>query len=378
MPTRAAPLALLALAMACGGSPTDRPLDAAATWQIDTTPILAIGRENSDTAAPLGNAVAAYAMPDGGVVVADMGYTSIRYFDAQGTFVRQAGREGDGPGEFRYLGRMLRCGDTLHAQELQRREVLVYSREGEFVRSVPLTGPDSRFNLPYQAACGPTGRLVANGWDTVRVREYSRVRGTVPYWLGDADWDVTRVLGSWPGSERLSGPDGSSPHPLGKEPVLAVGRDRVYVGLADSFAINVYALDGTPLPPIVKQRVDLATTEVDIARYQLLDTLGRPPEELDWRVRRWERFTFPPTVPAYTALLVDRDDNLWVRTFPRSAANLVRWVVFDPAGREIGAIDLPVTLQVFDVGSDEILGIEVALDDGRQQVVKYRWHRGAT
>jgi hypothetical protein len=368
------PVVLAALLAACGG-PVDRPLDAAANWSIDAEPLLAIGGEALDTLAPLGNAVGAYSLDDGGVVVADRGYFGLRYFDATGNLVRQVGREGDGPSEFRYLGRSLRCGDSLLVHEMQQRRMMVFGVDGEFARSYPLTGPDTRFNYPYKLACAPSGRAINNGWDTLFVREYRRVRGTVPYWITAADGRVESVLGSFPGSERLAGPNGSGPHPLGKEPVLAAGRDRFYLGTADSFAIEVFAADGTPLPPITKQSVQLATTPEDIARDRLLDTLGKSDDDKAWEIRQWEHVEYPPTVPAYTAMVVDRDDNLWVRTFPRSAANVVRWVVFDPAGDEIGAVDLPATLEVHDIGPDWVLGIEVALDDGSQQVRRYRLRR---
>src|SRR5690606_13372599 len=163
--------------------------------------------------------------------------------------------------------------------------------------------------------------MMANGWDTVQVAEYSRVRGTVPYWLYQHDGSVGQVLGSWPGSERLSGPGGSSPHPLGKEARFAAGSDRVYIGTADSFAVGVLDFDGNRLAPILKPSVELATTPADIARDRLLDTLGKDIDDREWEIRNWERFEYPPTVPAYTALLVDRGDNLWVRTFPRTDAN---------------------------------------------------------
>ena len=80
-------------------------------------------------------------------------------------------------------------------------------------------------------------------------------------------------------------------------------------------------------------------------------------------------------MPAYTAALVDRDDNLWVRAFPRTTENLVRWVVFDSGGKEIGAVDLPATLEAFDIGHDWVLGIETRLADGGQQVRMYRFRR---
>ena len=43
---------------------------------------------------------------------------------------------------------------------------------------------------------------------------------------------------------------------------------------------------------------------------------GYRASEIAGNVREWQTFEFPPTVPAYTALLVDREDHLWGRLFP--------------------------------------------------------------
>lgn len=120
---------------------------------------------------------------------------------------------------------------------------------------------------------------------------------------------------------------------------------------------------------------DLATSEADRERFRLLDTLGLEQAEIDWRVREWQTFEFPPTVPAYTALLVDRQDNLWVRLFPRSEENLVRWLIFSPTGAELGQVDLPGTLAVNEIGIDYVLGVETKLPEGGQTVRLYRLHR---
>ncbi len=365
----------LIVAMACSNTAVDRPLDAPADWRIDEVPELVIGDDPSASTAVLGYPRAAYLLPDGGVVVADYGLHGLRYFDREGNYLRQVGREGEGPGEFRYLARMLRCGDSLHTQDIQLRRMGVFGLDGELARSYSPGGPDPVFDYPYHLACGSSGRMLANGWDTVRTAEYSRVRGSVPYWLYNADGSVDRVLGSWPGSERLSSPGGSSPHPLGKEAVIAVGSDRVYIGTADSFSIEVIDFGGNRLPSISKQSVELTTTPADIDRDRLLDTLGKSEGDIAWEVQRWQQFEYPPTVPAYTAMVVDRGDNLWVRTFPRSDADLVRWVVFSSDGEEIGSVDLPASLEVSEIGPDWILGIRVSLDDGSLRVVKHRLYR---
>lgn len=368
-----APLLLIG---ACSATPTDRPLESAATWSVDSVPILSIGSPKGDTTAPIGVAVAAYAVNDSEVVVADRGYYSLRYFDHSGRLMRTVGRRGDGPGEFEYQAWAFRCGDSLFVQDIGHMEMMVFGLDGGFARTYRPTGPSPRFDLPYKMACGPDQTFLNNGWDTVRVEKTSRVRGSTPYWLSDATGVVTRVLGSWPGSERLASPRGSRPFPLGKEPVMAVGRTRAYIGTADSFAIMVFDLDGNPLPAIAEPRAELATTPADIDRYKLLDTLGKSDDYRQREIREWKTFQFPPTVPAYTAMVVDRADNLWVRAFPRSTANVVRWLIFDDSGKRIGSLDLPATFGVFEIGPDWILGIDTALLDGSQWVKMYRYRKG--
>jgi hypothetical protein len=367
--------AFVALLSACASAHDPASL-ADASWSVDSVPVFDLGRPADDTAAVVGFAVAAFRVDDSLIVVADRGYSALRYFDLAGTLRDSVGRVGDGPGEFRYLARAFLCGDSLVTLDIEHRQFDVFSARGVHARSFRLVAPKGGiFTDPYYEACGPTGVWLANGWDTVSTRELARVRGQVPYWLADRDGRRIALLGDWPGSERLTGPNGSRPHPLGKEAVIAVGRTRAYIGTADSFAIMVFDLNGAPIDTIRREGVALATTDADRQRYRLLDTLGQDASEIDRRLREWETFEFPLTVPAYTALLVDRADNLWVRLYPRSEQNLVRWIVFDPAGQELGQLDLPATLAVSDIGTDYILGVETRLDDGGQQVRMYRLHR---
>jgi len=368
---------LATVMLAACSTPSDAPTLATTTWRIDAEPVLQIGGESDDTTALLGNAVAAFRIDDSLIVVADRGYNALRYFDMQGTLRDSVGREGDGPGEFKYIARAFFCGDTLFVQDIGHRRFEVFTPQGTHVRTLEQQAPaGDRAGVPYKMACGPTGTWIANGWDFEPPGEPHRARAAVPYWFLDRDGNVTTILGDFPGSERLVTMGGSGPHPLGKEPVIAVGATRAYIGSADSLTILVFDLEGHPLPPISMPYQDLATSEADRERYRLLDTLGKPQGEIDRNVREWQTFEFPPTVPAYTALLVDREDNLWVRLFPRSDENLVRWLVFSPTGEEIGGLDLPGTLDVQDIGTDYILGIETRLPDGSQQVRQYRLHRG--
>ena len=372
---------LPALLLSACSEPADRPGVDQATWRVDSVPMLDIGSTADDTTEWIGIAEGVTMVGDSEIVVADRGFAALRYFDRTGQFVRASGRKGDGPGEFQYIARMHHCGDSLVIFELgSAAQYMVFGDAGRFGHSYrPSAPPGARFEGPYKLACAPGGTFVNIGWgNEPRVNEPQRIRGTAPLWLSGGNGVPTTVLGDVPASERFARPTGSGPHPLGKEPVIAIGRTRAYYGSADSFLVQVFDLQGKPLPPIRKASVPLATTDADRERFWLLDTLGKSPEGVAQRVRMWQDFTFPPTVPAYTAFVVDREDNLWVRMFPRSQENLVRWLVFSPSGEEIGGLDLPDVLAVHDIGADYVLGIETRQDDGGQQVRMYRLHRDET
>lgn len=363
------------LVVACG-APTDQPRPDVPMWRIDAEPVVQVGGTADDTGAALGNAVGVFRVDDSLIIVVDRGYHSLRYFDLHGALRDSAGRQGDGPGEFQYIARAFLCRDTLFVQDIEHRRFEVFSSHGAHVRHFEQQAPPgASFGAPYKMACGQSGAWIANGWDSPNSTTPGRSRGLVPYWLLDGEGRVTVTLGDHPGSERLVTPGGSSPHPLGKEPVIAIGATRAYIGTADSLTVLVYGLDGTPLPPISLPYQNLATSEADRSRYRLLDTLGKDQSEITRQVLDWQTFEFPPTVPAYTAMMVDRSDNLWLRLFPRSAENTVAWEVFSPDGTPLGRLDLPGTFEVFDIGEDYLLGIETRIDDGSEQVRLYRLHR---
>lgn len=366
-------LTLVAMFAACSG-PSDSTNDSAAAWHVDSIPLLTLGIDESDSLLSFGHVAGATRLESGEVIVADRPSFSILTYAPDGSWLRSFGRKGSGPGEIRYLASMSRCGDSLYINDIGKRAHLVYSIGGDFGRAISFAAPDAG-QLPYRSACNAAGIFVHNGWGSEEREGPGRRRGLVPYWLTGTDGEVSAKIGDFPGSERLVTEGGSMPHPLGKEPVIAIGRDRVYIGTADSLTILVFALDGTPLSPVAKANVSLAVTPDDITRYKLLDTLGMSDREQDYRMREWQTFEFPPTVPAYTALLVDVADNLWVRLFSRGTSETVRWLVFSPDGSEIGSVDLPMEMTVHEIGIDYVLGSGMDLVEATPRVWVYKLHR---
>lgn len=149
---RRSPLALLACLLAACTGPADlgdSPVEPG-VFGLDATPMLTIGASDGNPQLMFHQAHAARRTADGLVVVADGGSRQLRWFGPDGTPVRVAGRQGDGPGEFvGSLALIPWAGDTIAAVDRGNRRVSLLTAAGEFQRAVTET-PSDTSTLPWR------------------------------------------------------------------------------------------------------------------------------------------------------------------------------------------------------------------------------------
>jgi len=97
---------------------------------------LAIGEEKSETSF-FPNGVQLSVDAEGMIYVSDFGNRRIQVFDRNGNFVRTLGRQGQGPGEFQFPGKVL-FDDQGHLLVWEGLGLIVFNRDGTFLRNVPL------------------------------------------------------------------------------------------------------------------------------------------------------------------------------------------------------------------------------------------------
>lgn len=327
-----------------------------ATWTVDPAPLLDISDDDPGGDVVLGEAVHVARLPDGGVLVSDRGLHALRFFDAEGRFVRAVGRKGTGPGEFEYLATTWRCGDSLFVEDIGAARVSVHALDGTQRRAMP-TAEFAGGTDAFSSACNADGRFVHHGWYPYREEEIGRQRSPVPVWLASADGSDRVELGEVAGPEYGAYGYGAGPALLGRTPQLAIGRRAVYVGTADSGVVSVFSLAGEPVGVRQLPGSPRRVTEADLERAKRLDSMGQSALQQRQTREEWALDTPPAFLPAYDALVVDSDDHLWVRRHPAANEERVEWIVFDADGAHVATVPLPALLTVHDIGRDYIAGI---------------------
>jgi len=357
-----------------------RPPQQPASWALEAKPTVTIGTDDSDPAAILEAIVFATRLPDGSILIGDQGDFVLKVFAPNGTLRKSFARKGGGPGEVRFLGRMFRCGDSVYTYDIQEgHRMSVFTLEGRYVRTFRFHTPPGQ-RVPYNSACNPSGRFVHIGWGANNEIKAGLHRSVVPVWLSAADSGAPRMIDSVPGSERWGTVRenrlvGTRPLPLGKQPVVGIGRSRAYVGSGDRFQVRVFDLSGDPQEPLQRSEAPAAVSREDI-RDEIDRAVASAGEARRAAVERsYGEITLPSTLPAYTALVVDADDHVWIRPFPRGASATVRWSVFAPTGKLVAEVAVPEHLEVHEIGRDYVLGRFLDPEEGIPQVRQYRLTR---
>lgn len=143
------------LVSACTAREAPPPPAEPAVWDVVEDPRLTIGQVDGEDPAYSLHAVGdVRLLPDGGVVVRN-GPTELRVFDQEGRYVTDVTRQGDGPTEVRYLGRVFTEGSLIRVVDSGRGRVLTFDLEGELSEGHSIAWN----NLSGPAGLSVVGRL---------------------------------------------------------------------------------------------------------------------------------------------------------------------------------------------------------------------------
>ena len=297
------------------------------------------------------NVVAVARLSDGRIVVGDQWSFNVRIFGADGRYQRTFGSMGGEPGQLGVMTRIfILPADTIAVVDGR---IHLFTPEGKFIRveSMGVQGMT------------PMGQLSDGDWitrrgtgrDSVRVFRVSRTAA------GASPSDTGLRLAVYdPRDTSLHAAGAYVPNMLGTTPFLP---QVVIVGLPNGFLLGDgktmeildYSSNGR-LRRIIRGDVDLRFTETDKDRYRQSELAGKQGEARAAVESRLAGVTWPKTIPAFQRMLVDPSGRIWAQGYLRANHIPLEWTVFDPAGKMLGTVEVPVGFRVFEVGTDYILG----------------------
>ena len=348
-----------------------RALDAARTDSV-SGPVLTIGQVAGAEEYELYDVNGVVRLSDGSVAVATAGI-EIRWFDAQGRFRRRAGRDGDGPGEFRRI-RYIRdlVGDSLLVFDSGNRRVSILAPDGSFVRGQSV-GLDEDRPVTVAGALRDGTLLTRTVLETARASTplyRSRMAFTV------ARGEAVFALPPYPGPEAAlhaaeSGGDIAtvfvSVLPFARAAHAAAGPDEFFVGSSDSYQIDVWNAQGR-LVRIIRAAVPVKPVTEDVHQEFVsreIERMRKADEEhtqsfneADARRRMLDQ-AHAPAIPAFADLLATAEGGLWVKEFilPNVEPAPERRTIFDPEGRLAATIILPPGFTALHVHGDLVIGV---------------------
>jgi hypothetical protein len=339
-------------------------------WRLSPEPVLSIGAVDGEPEYQLFGVRTVTRLSNGAIVIANSGSREIRWYDPSGGFLRSAGSEGSGPGEFTALGWLgVLPGDSVVAFDGRLRRLSLFTPDGKFVRSsVPQAEGKPGMDYPVFMASMEDGSLLAFG-RVLQVEGMSEGPLRVPMVLYrfSVDGALLDSLGAYYGWEsrvviRRSAQSVAMSignRPFGLTTTLTAWSDRYVVGTPTSYELDVYRLDGSLLAITRLLRDNAPVTAADIDAYKSL-VLENIEDENDRRARRQELddYDYPAQAPAFGSLiLADAQGDLWVPEFSVRADRGMTWQVFAPDYRLLGAVRTPARFVPRSIGDDIVLGV---------------------
>ncbi len=304
----------------------------------------------------------------GRLFVADADLVSIREFDSEGRFVREIGRQGEGPGEFRSIAGVSVLPDgRLAAWDRRNRRVTVYGTDGAYdhaVRAESVTPP-----YPFMDRAFLTD---TDGNYYLRIYAKAPSFGPDPRGIGGARYGYARISPDGVVMDTLVAPEAPGSEAGG--PIV------IHTPAGERSPFPVKMLDApSPLGYLVAGfNATYAFSIPDPAGMVHVEREGLRPvdvttgERAEWRARvayaeRRSGTSFaevPARKPAYRDLWVDSDARIWVHRYaealkrdepilelwledPEGSTPRITWAepslhdVFGPDGRLLHCVVVP-------------------------------------
>jgi 6-bladed beta-propeller len=329
-------------------------------WRLAQMPDLVIGEQPASSDEEFTSIRRVFTLPGGEVAVVNQSRPpGIRVFDGAGKHIRTIGGAGDGPGEFRFIwDAWLAKPDTLVVFDAGLSRVTRFTPDGTVI------------DITLFEQKGSAG-LATIAWDRfddgsflMRSNRFfpegttGTGRSVVPVLRASPEGEILDTVGVFPDVDYVVTGEVTNALRFGGFSVQAVLDNEYYRGMGDTFAIDVYDIDGRFLRSIRREFNRRPVSDDIIARLRQidLDTVKDAQRERvthDWDVRPHAEY-----FPAYgNNWIMDADSNLWVPGYTTGIDDVTDWSVFARDGRWLGIVRIPTAFRLEEIGTGYVMGV---------------------
>jgi len=280
---------------------------------------------------------------------------------------RSVGGPGEGPGEFRGIRAIWRCGGDTLVVRSGLSGAQLFTIEGQYARSIV----DPRIRGGGLGVSSDCGRFAL--MSPMSASEQNLMADSLTYgWYDPAAGSLAASI-RIPIARRqvisFYGEEVPAAVPFENDAILAVADSLMYSGSASIPAIRTFDPAGLLIRIARWQAHPQALTDDDRSRYERmrmeLDTLQGP--GASDRVPRLDAFELPKVKPLMSRLISGGGGDLWIQKYPSywegfesshtAASDEVEWWVMDSSGKILGSVAAAPQTRILDVRSGSVLTV---------------------
>lgn len=344
--------------------------------EFDPAMVMSIGGSKDAPGHALHLVRAAVLLGTGDVLIATEGSQSILYFDSVGSLLRQVGRAGDGPGEFRRIRSLhVLHGDTVAAWDPVVRRITMLESNGTLLKTIGLQDvwSDARPLELYGLDNERAAVVSANYLDAAHRRANGFVRDSVRAAVIDGGGQVVAGLSSLAGHEYFVAEQTALLAPFSFFLHAAGTPIGFYVGYGRGAELLEYSFAGVPKRrlrvPI--RRKQITRMELEAARARFLDRFSTSDQPAIGSM--YDNAVAVDSFPAFTDLKGTSDGLLWLRLYAIDAGQRNDWLVVDPSNGTARSARLPRGMKLLDARGNLVVMLTAdSLDREEVQLFRLR------
>ena len=354
-------------------------------WTVEAEPLLEIGTVTGASEYLFTDVTAAVRLSNGDIVVAERAASELRSYDAAGNFQWRAGRDGEGPGEFRSLDFVgTTAGDSLVTYDRALLRAQLFDPQGRLARAYRVA--ISEGEAPGRGVLADKAVGVVDGLLVVRFIEYGeRIPNGIVRWPPErvAALDLAngavRSLIVLPGNEaymqaREGGGYTDSPYVFSNGPEYGAAAGRLAVIDTEAWSVRLISSRDGATTAVFRRDVaprSVTPTLVDlhldgIVALAFADPDQAAAEDVERFRQGWGGYPRAPRLPVLRSVHVDGAGHLWLQPYYVAGAEPLPFEILAPDGTWLGSVSLPPGLvraftqyqaPYMEIGDDHVLGV---------------------